>query len=207
MQSLHDHGWHVINDLTFLQGLKEPDALPERSVLITFDDGYRSVREIALPVLREFKYPAVLFVPTDYIGQYNLFDNGIEPRETICDWDDLRELMNHKVSVQSHGASHRRFSEISFDEQRLELIKSKSILENNLGNSVELMAFPYGDDGKNKESTRMCLRESGYRAACLYGGNSFVLPATNTYCMSRIAMGPDTNFEEVLGMREIKFKR
>lgn len=201
MKFLHDNGWQVINVLTFLQGLTEPDALPERSALITFDDGYRSVREIALPVLRRFGYPAVIFVPTGYIGQYNMFDDGIEPREAICDWDDLHELTSHRVSVQSHGVSHRRFSEISLGEQKEELIRSKSVLENNLGTPVELIAFPYGDDGKNKEYTKSCLREIGYQAACLYGGDSFVLPAADPYCLSRIAMGPDTNLEEVLGVK------
>jgi len=207
LKFLHDNGWQVINVLTFLQGLMEPDVLPERAALITFDDGYRSVRDVALPVLRRFGYPAVIFVPTDYIGQYNMFDDGIEPREAICNWDDLRELMSNRVSVQSHGVSHRRFSEISLDEQKEELIRSKSILENNLGNPVELMAFPYGDDGKNKENTKSYLRETGYQAACLYGGDSFVLPAANPYCLSRIAMGPDTNLEEVLGVSTTKGKR
>lgn len=204
MEFLRDHGWHVINVFMFLQGLKEPDALPERSALITFDDGYRSVREAALPVLRRFGYPAVIFVPTDYIGHYNMFDEGIEPREAICDWDDLRELMRHGVSVQSHGASHRRFSTFSLDEQKEELRRSKSVLENNLRNPVEIMAFPYGDDGMNKENTESCLRETGYRAACLYGGDSIILPADNPYCLSRIAMGPDTNLEEVLGVSEAR---
>jgi peptidoglycan/xylan/chitin deacetylase (PgdA/CDA1 family) len=131
-----------------------------------------------------------------------MFDDGIEPREAMCDWDDLLELMTNGVSVQSHGVSHRRFSEISLEEQKDELMRSKSILENNLGSPVEFMAFPYGDDGKNKEHTKSCLRETGYQAACLYGGDSFVLPPANPYCLSRIAMGPDTNLEEVLGVRQ-----
>jgi len=200
LQFLNDNGWDVINVSTFLQGLTEPGVLPERAAFITFDDGYRSVRDIALPVLSCFEYPAVIFVPTDYIGHYNTFDDGIEPREAICDWNDLVELISHGVSVQSHGASHRRFSEMSHDEQKEELINSKSILENKLGNSVELMAFPYGDAGNNKESTKRCLHETGYRAACLYGGDSVVLPVADTYRMSRIAMGPDTSLEEVLGV-------
>jgi peptidoglycan/xylan/chitin deacetylase (PgdA/CDA1 family) len=204
LKFLRDNNWHVVSASTFLQGLMEPDTLSERTALITFDDGYRSVREVALPVLIRFGYPAVLFVPTEYIGQHNMFDDGIEPREEICDWDDLRELMSHRVSVQSHGASHRRFSEISLDEQKEELMRSKFVLENNLGSPVEFMAFPYGDDGMNKEHTKSCLRETGYQAACLYGGDSFVLPAANPYCLSRIAMGPDTNLKEVLDVRQTK---
>ena len=199
---LYDHGWQVIDITTFLRSLSKPDTLPEKTALITFDDGYCSVRDIALPLLQHFGYPAVLFVPTDYIGRYNTFDNGIEPEEAICDWDCLQELMRHGVSIQSHGASHRRFSEISPNEQKDELIRSKDILQNNLGSPVELMAFPYGDDGMDKERTTEYLKEAGYQAACLYGGDPLLLPVAHRYSLTRIAMGPDTNLESALKMSQ-----
>ena len=51
-----------------------------------------------------------------------------------------------------------------------------------------------------------CLRETGYQVACLYGGDAFVLPAANPYCLSRLAMGPDTDLEKALGVSVIKGK-
>ncbi len=200
LKYLHESGWQVVDVFKFIQGLVEPNKLPERAALITFDDGYRSVRDVALPLLRRFGYPAVLFIPTDYIGRYNTFDNGIEPKEEICDWDDLRELRRAGVSIQSHGASHRRFSLITVDEQRDELIRSKAILEKNLGDPVEIIAFPYGDLGAHKEKTTTCVKETGYQAACLYAGDPFFLPTADRYCLPRIAMGPDTNLQVVLEM-------
>jgi peptidoglycan/xylan/chitin deacetylase (PgdA/CDA1 family) len=50
---------------TFLRGLEFPYSLPEQAVLLTFDDGYRSMRHIALPLLRSFVFPSVLFVPVN----------------------------------------------------------------------------------------------------------------------------------------------
>src|SRR5262245_35207660 len=61
---LRDNGWQVIDLATMLRGLTAPTELPHRAALITFDDGYRSVLEVALPCLRRFGYPAVHFVPT-----------------------------------------------------------------------------------------------------------------------------------------------
>jgi peptidoglycan/xylan/chitin deacetylase (PgdA/CDA1 family) len=105
---LWEQDWQVIDLATFLKGLQAPNSLPERAALLTFDDGYRSMRTVAVPLLLQFRYPAVFFVPTDFIGERNTFD-AAEPEEALCDWDDLVELERHGVSVQSHGASHRPF--------------------------------------------------------------------------------------------------
>jgi peptidoglycan/xylan/chitin deacetylase (PgdA/CDA1 family) len=82
---LHEHGWRIIDLLTLFGGITAPESLPERAALLTFDDGYRSMRTVALPWLLRFGYPAVLFAPTDYIGGFNGFDTGYEPEEAICD--------------------------------------------------------------------------------------------------------------------------
>ncbi len=199
---LRENGWQVIDVSAFLTGLEAPDSLPERSALITFDDGYRSIPRIALPWLLRFGYPAVAFVPTDYIGCRNQFDDGIEPEEAICDWDDLQELNRGGVSIQSHGASHRRFSELSLAEQQDELLLSKAALEDKLGSPVQVIAFPYGDPGANEEEGARALRDTGYHAACLYRkGKPIPLPVLNPYRLARVAMGPDTDLQAVLEQR------
>jgi peptidoglycan/xylan/chitin deacetylase (PgdA/CDA1 family) len=201
LKYLQKNKWQVIDIATFLQGLTEPHILPDRSALLTFDDGYRSMLEVALPLLNRFGYPAVLFIPTNYIGGRNTFDNGVEPEEEICDWDDLQELKRYGVSIQSHGVSHHWFSKLTLAEQKNELIRSKTLLENKLGDPVEVIAFPYGDSGMNREQTAKALNRAGYLAACLYGGGLHTLPITNKYFLPRLAMGPDTNLKELLASR------
>jgi peptidoglycan/xylan/chitin deacetylase (PgdA/CDA1 family) len=201
LSHLREDGWQVLDVTTFLCGLERPDSLPERAMLLTFDDGYRSMREVALPRLRQFGYPAVLFVPTDYIGGWNAFDNGVEPEEATCDWDDLRELERSGVSIQSHGASHRWFSKLDLIEQEEELYRSRAVLESNLGKRVDVFAFPYGDNGGNQKEVARMLRRAGYRAACLYGGGPIALPIPDPYCLTRLAMGPDTDLQAALGQR------
>ncbi len=61
---LKEDGWQVLDVAAFLRGLVEPDSLPERAALITFDDGYRSILDYGLPELRRFGYPAVMFATT-----------------------------------------------------------------------------------------------------------------------------------------------
>ncbi len=192
---LHENGWQVISLEDLLRSLTVPHSLPPRSVLLTFDDGYQSMRHVALPLLVELGYPAVVFVPTDFIGRHNWFDTDNEPEDIICDWDDLRELERSGVSVQSHGVSHRAFSEIDMAQQKEELLRSKAVLEDGLSKPVNVFAYPYGDAGVDADVQRDLLMEVGYISACLYGGGPVRLPIANPYRLSRVAMGPDTDLE------------
>jgi peptidoglycan/xylan/chitin deacetylase (PgdA/CDA1 family) len=198
LRCLAEQGWEVIDLATLLRGLESPRLLPRRAAVLTFDDGYRSTREVALPVLRRFGCPAVLFVPTDFIGGRNGFDADSEPGEAICTWNDLRELERAGVAVQSHGASHRAFSQLGADAQEEELVRSKRTLESGLGRPVECFSYPYGDAGSDPQGLDLVLRRTGYRAACLYQGRPMRLPVCEPYRLARIAMGPDTDLAEEL---------
>ena len=195
---LRKQGWEVIDLFALLGGITAPESLPERAALLTFDDGYRSMRTVALPWLLRFGCPAVLFVPTDYIGGFNGFDAGYEPEEPICDWDDLWELERSGVSIQSHGASHRSFSKLGLPEQEEELARSKITLEAGLEKPVEVFAYPYGDGGTEPRSTGKALERAGYRAACLYKGGPNPLPIAEPYRLTRLAMGPDIDLRVAL---------
>jgi peptidoglycan/xylan/chitin deacetylase (PgdA/CDA1 family) len=194
LTALRDGGWQPVDGATFLRGLADPGTLPERAALITFDDGYRSVLEVALPWLERFAFPGMLFVPTDFVGRTNVFDAESEPEEPLCDWDELRELVRRGVAVESHGASHRTFSELTPPERALELERSKAALEAGLGQAVQLFAYPYGDDGGAAPQ----VREAGYRAAFGYGGGPFSFPPEDLYRVERLALGPDSDLGAML---------
>jgi len=193
LMELQADGWQVIDLATFLRGLSLPGLLPERSALITFDDGYRSMLTTALPLLQELGLPSVLFVPTDYVGKSNSFDSGLEPDEMLCDWDELRELHQAGVAIQSHAASHRRFSKVDLVQQRTELLRSKAAIEAEVGAQVSTIAFPYGDDGADPQLLRPELQEAGYEAGFLYGGGPVAIPIESSYRLTRLAMGPETS--------------
>jgi peptidoglycan/xylan/chitin deacetylase (PgdA/CDA1 family) len=197
LAQLAELGWTPIDHACFSRGLSEPETVPERAALLTFDDGYRSMRTVVLPVLERLGVPATLFVPTSFVGGTNRFDEGIEPEEPICDWPDLATLERAGVSVQSHGVTHRHFSNLSPAEQREELQTSKATLERHLGAPVDAIAFPYGDAG-DPEAMADLLAASGYGAAFLYGGGPSPLPVQDRYRIPRVAMGPDSDLEALL---------
>lgn len=198
LKLLHKTGWRVIDLATFLRGLVKPETLPERSALLTFDDGYRSMLTTTLPLLHKFRYPAVLFVPTGLIGKSNSFDKGIEPVEAICNWKELLQLERYGISIQSHGVTHRHLSKLSTSVQLKEIAGSKAQLETRLRKRVEVIAFPYGDDGANPKAVSQMVKNSGYQAAFLYGGGLLQFPVMDRFRLPRLAMGPDTNLRSLL---------
>jgi peptidoglycan/xylan/chitin deacetylase (PgdA/CDA1 family) len=201
LDCLKEDGWQVLDVAAFLRGLADPDSLPERAALITFDDGYRSILDYGVPELRLFGYPAVMFVPTAFIGGHNDFDADNEPPEAICGWEELCELERSGVSVQSHGVSHRTFSELSPAEQEQELLRSKATLEDGLGKAVEVFSYPYGDCGLEPGAVWRALERAGYRAASLYGGGPQRVPVDDPYRLARLAVGPDTDLRRCVAAR------
>lgn len=191
LREISEEGWEFIDHARFLRGLRDPDTLPSRSALLTFDDGYRSMRDTTLPWLRRFDAPGVLFVPTDYVGGRNTFDRGVEPDEPICSWDDLHVLQDAGVAIQSHAVSHRSFSTLDDAERAHELAHSKAVLEERLGTGVDTIAFPYGDPGPDASHGQAAA--AGYDAAFLYRGSTVRMPVTDPYRIERIAMGPNTD--------------
>jgi peptidoglycan/xylan/chitin deacetylase (PgdA/CDA1 family) len=195
---LRDRGWTTIDGTTLIDALDRPDRLRAPSVLITFDDAYASLVREALPVLRDFGAPSVVFVPTAYIGGMNTFDAGEEPDEPICSRDDLATLAAHGTSIQSHGVNHAAMSDLTPTEQRTELERSRRELEAVTGGTVDLFAFPYGDAGSDARAMAAAVRTAGYRAGFGYGGGPADLTTYDRYCLPRLAMGPDTDLESLL---------
>jgi peptidoglycan/xylan/chitin deacetylase (PgdA/CDA1 family) len=194
-------GYEFIDLQGLLRGLEDACTLPARAVLVTFDDGYRNNLTTALPVMRGLGVPGVVFVPTHYIGGTNTWDylQGPEPHEAICTWDELRELERGGVRVESHSASHPFFSNLTEDEHLRELRESKRELEEGLGRSVDLVAYPYGDFGRDAVLAQKLAKMVGYRAACLYGGGAITLPGADRWRLPRLAMGPDSDLAAMIG--------
>ena len=104
---------------------------PERALAVTFDDGYRSVLEGAVPVLGELGLPGTVFVPTDFVGAAGAMSwPGIDrwvgtPDEgelLPMDWEQLGELMSRGWEIGSHTRSHPHLTELSDDALMEELV-------------------------------------------------------------------------------------
>ena len=199
LEWFQSRGWDFLSAPALLDALRGKAALSAKSILITFDDAYESLLENAVPVLKRFSAPAVVFAPTQFIGETNLFDHGVEPLERIADWKTLGALEDSGVSVESHGYSHRGFSSLSEVEIEQELEFSKEAIRKNLGKDSRMFAFPYGDFGADKAAMDSLIRRAGYDVAFLYGGGTFELAQTpSPLFLPRLAMGPGVNLDEMV---------
>jgi peptidoglycan/xylan/chitin deacetylase (PgdA/CDA1 family) len=119
-------------------------ALGGGGVAITFDDAYRSVLEQAVPVLRERKLPATVFVPTKWIGSRNGWDPPNDLPLDIMQPEELAELAALGFEIGSHGHAHADLGAATPDEAREDIETSVHILEQILGDRPRYLAYPYG---------------------------------------------------------------
>jgi len=118
----------------------------EPVVSLTFDDGFRSVSEHAVPVLSRYGFPATVFIVTDYCGRTNAWPS--QPahiaRHPLLSWDELRELARAGVALGCHTRSHPDLRDLSAGELEQEVTGAKADMEDRLGVAVESFAYPYG---------------------------------------------------------------
>jgi peptidoglycan/xylan/chitin deacetylase (PgdA/CDA1 family) len=204
MSRLGELGYTVVPLDTVLEHYASGAAIPERSVLITFDDGYRDTLENALPILRQHGYPAVMFVPIGYLGdtrplphEERLAAHGLV--NPTLDWGELAELEAGGIRIESHGISHRPLSELAIDEAAREITLSKLRLEERLGRPVRAFAYAKGAEAHYEPVHVILLRQAGYELAftSVSGANT---PSTDPMRLRRYNVEPyaPRTFELVL---------
>ena len=174
MDWLRNNGYHFVTLDDLLEDEAGRKPLPDKAVLITFDDGYRSMYDHAWPILKAWKIPAVVAVVGIWEDDRTTvnFDGKIIPREKLMSWKELRELADSGlVEIGSHSfdlhrgikgnpqgsdqpaATTRRWlgtdsgyeSEIEY-RQRVEsdMAKSSSEIKAHIGRAPRVIAWPYG---------------------------------------------------------------
>ena len=135
---------------------------------ITFDDGYRSVLDDAVPVLRRHGFPSTCFVPTRWIGEANGWDT-FAPTDRplpILSADGLRALAAAGVDVQSHGHRHMHLGEADEADVVADVSMSRDILTEVLGHPPRFLAYPYGSQSP---AARRAVAASGFECAFSIG--------------------------------------
>lgn len=157
-------GYQVVPLAEMVSALKSGDKLPRKTVALTFDDGFRDNFENALPVLREFAYPATIFVVSGLVGGINAWmRDGNAPERELVSWGELQQTAAEGIEVGSHTVTHTALDEMHSDELLRELKESKSEIERNLESKVRFFAYPYG---RLNEKARKAVEAAGYEAAC-----------------------------------------
>lgn len=138
--------------------------LPERPVVITFDDGLRGCAEHAVPRLAEHGFTAIFYLVADRVGTTSRWmreDPGVDL--PLFDRATARDLLGRGFQVGAHTATHPRLTTLDDARCRRELRGSRERLEAELGTPVRHLAYPYGD---HDDRVREMARAAGYATAC-----------------------------------------
>lgn len=145
---------------------------PGRALAVTFDDAYRSISELAAPILARLGLPATVFAPTDWIGAERPMSwpgierwvGGMHERElTPMAWAELAELAEQGWEIGSHTCSHPRLPLLDDRSLAAELRASREACESALKRRCTSLAYPYGD---HDARVAAAAGASGYVAAC-----------------------------------------
>jgi peptidoglycan/xylan/chitin deacetylase (PgdA/CDA1 family) len=157
MKWIADQGITPISLDQLYRHLTQGEQVPDKSIVLTFDDNYQGFHDQALPILEKYKFPAAMFVHTHYVGD----KSGKHPK---MDWPTLKELIkNPLITIGSHTVTHPAdITQLAQEDQIKELTESKATLEKELEKPMPYLAYP---DGKNDKTVQENARSAGYKMA------------------------------------------
>ena len=166
MAFLAEHGLTAdLNDLDMI--IAGEQKFSKNRILVTIDDGLRSLYRNAAPILRHYAVPAIAFVTTSEIGVGDKPKRAFQlaNQETRLTPQELRSIANSGIIIGSHSWTHRSMAQLNKEEALNEAMRSRQALEEFLGQAVTTYAYPFGTRADFNNTTRQILESSGYRFA------------------------------------------
>lgn len=166
MKYLKENNFHVITASQLLEFFDFKRQIPEKTVVITVDDGWSAYYDIAYPILQKYDFSSTLFVYTDFIGGGKAMS-----------WEQVQELSENGVDIQCKTRTHRNMKRLRKNESfkdyvaslEMELVYPKKLIKKRLGKECICLAYPYGE---TNNLVIALLKKHGYRAAFTATGKS-----------------------------------
>jgi peptidoglycan/xylan/chitin deacetylase (PgdA/CDA1 family)/nucleoid-associated protein YgaU len=140
MKALRAEGFQSVSISDYLEFTAGRKQLARKSVLITFDDGYRSFIQYARPILKDYGFTATLFVYSDFVG-----GGGMS-------WKELSAMIAQGFDVQAHSKTHSSLRRKEGEPHEAyakriaaELAYPAEQFRKQLGRASDVLAYPYGD--------------------------------------------------------------
>jgi len=210
MRQLAAAGWQGVTLSEALARWSAGEAA--RCFGISFDDGYESVRAVALPLLRELGFRATVFVITDRCGGDNAWAGqpGSIPRMPLLGWEGLEALIAAGWEIGSHGTDHRPFTALDDAAVIGQLEGALEAVERHLGVEMPLIAYPYGaHDARVRQLVRRFHRAAfGVRLAAASSAElaaADAIPRIDAYYLR--SFSPRLGIGSPLGRAYLAFRR
>ncbi|MAZ46095.1 MAG: hypothetical protein CMM98_00750 [Rickettsiales bacterium] len=138
-----------ISDLVLF--FNENHDIPDKSVFITIDDGYKSFYEHAFPILKKYKVPFALFLSTKFVSN--------EKKSDFMSWKMIEELSKNKGQILNHTDSHPKLLELQINEVKKEFSLAEKKIISKIGRLQKVVSYPYGE---SNHQIQKLVKEMGY---------------------------------------------
>ncbi|MEU0964613.1 polysaccharide deacetylase family protein [Streptomyces sp. NPDC005917] len=195
MALIAEMGLTPLNTADLAASWRSGGPLPDRPVLITFDDGYEGVHRHALPVLAKQGFVSTLFVSTGWIEGPYATGGGLD---AMLDWDQVRELADAGCEIGGHSHTHPQLDQLDDERLRAELVGCRKIVAEQLGSAPASFAYPYGYSSRR---VRQAVRASGF-AQALAVENGLARRRQGPYALRRVTVRRSTDTAEFVRLLE-----
>jgi len=159
----------------FVKGDKN---LPQKTVAITFDDGFRDCYFNVYPYCQRYELPITIFVTTGYVGKEWPWSGA---RSRVLGWNEIEEMSQNGIEFGAHTVTHPDLQKTTLDEAEDEILMSKKEIEEHIGKNVKYFSYPFGrHTPKISEIVRSC----GFEGAV--GGGGTIHKSTQLFVLNRV---------------------
>jgi peptidoglycan/xylan/chitin deacetylase (PgdA/CDA1 family) len=149
MRWLRQAGYRTLTLDNLVNGLASGEDL-SKSLVITFDDGYRDFYTDGMEVMTQCGFSAIIFLATDRIRDESVRVEGVD----YLTWREVRELHDAGIQFGSHTVTHPDLRSLGPDQIEYEIGYSKEVIEQQLGAAVTSFAYPFAFPEEDKAFTR-----------------------------------------------------
>lgn len=165
MAYLHEHHYTPVTVTQLAQAMNDRRVcLPDRPLVLTFDDGLADFYTGALPFLKRYDFIATLYITTGFVGGVSRWlrpeGEGMRPMLT---WRQIADIDASGIECGGHSHSHPQLDTLAPAAAREEIVRCKVELEQHLGRPVETFAYPHG---YYSLIVRRLVQQAGYTSAC-----------------------------------------
>jgi peptidoglycan/xylan/chitin deacetylase (PgdA/CDA1 family) len=191
MEYLAEEGYTTLTVTEYAAMLAAPmTEAPEKTVVITFDDGFADFTQHALPVMVKHGIKSTMYVVTGCVGSTSTWLDSVgEGDRPMLGWSDIDALVQAGVEVGAHTHSHPQLDIINRDTAWEEIRRSRGVLEDRLGRDVPSFAYPFGFHGPR---IRALVERAGFTSACAVK-DALSGPGDDPLAIARVIVPGDTS--------------